>query len=64
MATLDRILDAIMPWLVGLGLIGFFIWLLKEPFKLMFNWAKDLLGYGKDVFQENITENPMQIVYR
>jgi len=64
MATLDNILDTIMPWVVGFGVVGFFIWLLKEPFKLMFKWASELLGYGKESISENIGETTTQIVYR
>jgi len=61
--TLDSVLNTIMPWIVGLGVIGFFIWLFKEPFKLMFGWARDLLGYGKENIEDGF-ERTTQIVYK
>ena len=62
MASLDSILDTLMPWIVGFMVIGFIAWCFRNPLKYIFKWAIDLAGYGKEKASDYV--DTRQIAYQ
>lgn len=49
--SLDNTLNIIMPWLVGILIIGFVLWVMREPLKYLIRLGKNLFEYGQEKFE-------------
>ena len=52
--TFDDVINAVLPWIIGLGLVGAFIYVIRKPLALLLDGIKWVIEIIKGKGEEGI----------